>query len=185
MLQEVLEYIHNYFIKATYCGSFALAEGTLTPQPGMFDNGFNGFDGARAHIIPRCNVKPGMALQLKEGQRFWLLGSDLNDGVYTWRQTGIMNDDDNAAAGLQDETFAGTICALAVPPAVIALSEEIRQWVEANSDQLNSPFKSETFNGYSYTLRTGSGSGTGGDSPLTWRDTPAAKALERWRRPSV
>lgn len=159
MLQEVLDYIHNYFVKTPIRGKFTIADGTISP-----------------------------ALALKENQRFMIIGSDLNDGIYTWHaatgaedaKTGIYNDDDTEAAGLQAETFAGAICALGVPPAVIALAGEISQWVESNSDALNSPLASESFNGYSYSLK--SGGSNGGSGPLTWRDV-YGKKLERWRKP--
>jgi hypothetical protein len=154
VLQEVLEYIHNYFIKSPNPGKYTIEGGTFSP-----------------------------AVSLKEGQRFWIVGSDMNDGVYTWHEAGIKDSDDINAVGLQEETFAGTICALAVPPAVIALSEEIRQWVAANSAVLNSPMQSESFNGYSYTLKSGR-SQTGGDAPLTWRDI-YGKLFDRWRRPCL
>lgn len=154
MLQEVLEYIHNYFRKESHRGTFTISDGAISP-----------------------------AVSLKEGQRFWIIGSDLNDGVYTWRADGIMNDDDNEAAGLQDETFAGTICALGVPPAVLALTAEISEWVANNSDAMNSPYQSESFNGYSYTLKSGAGA-NGGSGQLTWRDI-FGKRLERWRKPYV
>jgi len=152
MLQEVLEYIHNYFIKSPNPGTYTIADGVISPLP-----------------------------QIKEGQRIWITGSDLNDGVYTWHSHGILDDDDINAAGLQDETFAGTICALAVPPAVLALSEEISQWVDSNQDSINSPFASESFNGYSYSLK--SGNATGGDSAgqIGWQNI-FGKRLERWRK---
>lgn len=153
MLQEVLEYIHNYFRKDPKQGTFTISGGAISPD-----------------------------LSLKDGQRFWIIGSDLNDGVYTWHAAEIKNDDDTEAAGLQDETFAGTICALGIPPAVIALSGEIKQWVESNSAVLNSPLQSESFNGYSYALK--SGGKNGGNGPLTWRDI-FGKQLERWRRPFI
>ena len=156
MLQQVLEYIHNYFRKEPKQGAFTISGGVISPD-----------------------------LSLKEGQRFWIIGSDLNDGVYTYHAEGIKNDDDNEAAGLQDETFAGTICALGIPPAVIALSGEISQWVANNSAVLNSPMQSESFNGYSYTLKSGVGSrADGGNGPLSWRDI-YGKRLERWRRPCL
>ena len=155
MLQEVLEFIHNYFISAPNPGTYTIADGAISPLPSF-----------------------------KEGQRIWIVGSDLNDGVYTWHETGIQNDDDDQAAGLRDETFAGTICALAVPPAVIALSGEIKEWVENNSDTLNSPLQSESFNGYSYELKTSTGNTRGGSSQITWRDI-FGRRLERWRRPFV
>lgn len=152
MLQQICETIHNYFIKAPLCGEFSISDGTISPS-----------------------------LDLLEGQRFWITGSVLNDGVYTFHADGIKNDDDTEAVGLHDESWAGTICALAVPPAVIALSAEIEAWVVANSDQVNSPYSSENVIGvYSYTKATG-GSGAGGT--VTWQDVFASQ-LNRWRKVS-
>jgi hypothetical protein len=105
--------------------------------------------------------------------------SVLNDGVYTYHENGITDDDDTEAAGLHDETFAGTICALAVPPAVIALSAEINQWVESNGEAVNSPYTSESVLGvYSYTKASG---GTGAGGSVDWTDV-FRKRLNRWRK---
>lgn len=125
-------------------------------------------------------IAEGMiSLPLLNGQRFLIEGSVLNDGVYTYHESGIKNDDDTKAAGLQDETWAGTICALAVPPAVIALSAEIKTWVENNGASAESPYQSENVIGvYSYTKATG-GSGAGGS--VTWQDVYRDR-LNRWRK---
>lgn len=155
MLQEVLEYIHNYFIHTPNPGKYTIADGTLSPIPA-----------------------------LKEGQRFWIVGSDLNEGVYTYHASGIMDSDDKNAAGLLAETFAGTICALSVPPAVIALAEEIGDWVDKFGDTVNGPYQSESFNGYSYSLKSG-GNGQGDSAgQIGWQNV-FGKRLERWRRPYV
>lgn len=152
MLQQVMENIHNYFIKDRHSGEFEIADATIS-LPFILD-----------------------------GQRFLIEGSALNDGVYTYHESGIKDDDDNAFAagvGLKDETFAGTICALAVPPAVIALSDEVKAWVEANGDAVTSPYSSENVIGvYSYTKATG-GSGAGG--AITWADAFRDR-LNRWRK---
>ena len=150
MLQQVCENIHNYFIKDRHTGTFEIAGGAIS-LPFLLD-----------------------------GQRFLIDGSALNDGVYTYHESGIKDDDDNTlAVGLQDETWAGTICALAVPPAVIALSGEIKAWVVANGEQVNSPYSSENVIGvYSYTKATG-GSGAGG--AITWADA-FRDQLNRWRK---
>lgn len=150
MLQQVMEHIHNYFIKDRYNGTFEIADGGIS-LPFMLD-----------------------------GQRFLIDGSALNDGVYTYHPNGIKDDDDKAAVvGLQDETFAGTICALAVPPAVIALSGEVKAWVEKNGEQVNSPYNSEQVIGvYSYTKASG-GSGAGGS--VSWEDVFRTR-LNRWRK---
>lgn len=128
----------------------------------------------------RFEIADGMiSLPLIEGQRFLIQGSALNDGMYTFHDAGITNDDDTEAAGLHDETFTGTICALAVPPAVIALSGEIKTWVETNGESVNSPFQSENVIGvYSYTKASG-GSGAGGF--VTWEDV-FGDQLKRWRK---
>ena len=150
MLQQICEYIHNYFIKTPYCGEYEIAGGVLSPS-----------------------------LDLKDGQRFLITGSVLNDGIYTYHSTGIKNDDDTDLAGLQDETWAGTICALAVPPAVIALSAEVNAWVETNGAVVNSPYMSESVLGvYSYTKSSG---GTGAGGSVSWQDVYKDK-LNRWRK---
>ena len=149
MLQQMLENIHNYFIKASHENSYEIVNGMIS--------------------LPF----------LLEGQRFLISGSVLNDGVYTYHEDGIKNDDDTEAVGLKDETWAGTICALAVPPAVIALSSEINQWVAKNGEAVNSPYSSENVIGvYSYTKATG-GSGAGGS--VSWQDVFGSQ-LNRWRK---
>ena len=148
MLQQVCEYIHNYFIKAVHEGRYEIADGMIS-------------------------------LPLLDGQRFLIQGSVLNDGIYTFHDTGIKNDDDTEAAGLRDETFTGTICGLAIPPEVISLSGEINEWVAENGDRVDSPYQSENVIGvYSYTKASG-GSGAGG--AVTWKDVYGSQ-LSRWRR---
>jgi len=154
MLQEVLESIHNMFVPLSAEENvYTVENGAITPAFGA-----------------------------EEGDRFLICNSRRNDGVYTFHADGITNDDDNAAAGLRDETFAGTIRVMSVPPALLTLSGEIREWVASNSAVLSSPMQSESFNGYSYTLK--SGKTNGGNGPLTWRDIFGSR-LERWRRPFI
>ena len=106
-------------------------------------------------------------MPLKEGQYFRVVGSVLNDGVYCYG---------NAELG-EDEVFSGSVCAMAVPPAVIALSEEIDEWTKKNADVITSPYSSESFGGYTYS-RASSGSGGSG---LDWKDTFGTR-LNRWRK---
>ena len=150
MLQQVCEFIHNYFIDSRLEGSFTIADGMIS-------------------------------LPLLDGQRLLITGSRLNDGVYTYHEAGIKDDDDSVEVGLHDETFTGTICALAVPPAVIALSAEIKAWEGKNGEIINSPYTSESILGvYSYSKASG-GSGAGGC--VTWRDVFAGR-LNRYRKVS-
>lgn len=126
------------------------------------------------------DIADGMiSLPLLDGQRFLIKGSALNDGMYTFHDTGIKNDDDTVEVGLRDETFAGRICALAVPPAVIALSGEIAAWVAEHGAVVNSPYTNESVLGvYSYTKASG---GTGAGGSVTWEDVFADR-LKRWRK---
>ena len=149
MLQQVLEHIHNRFIRETHVEEISIHEGMVSP-----------------------------ADFLKEGQRFWIVGSVLNDGVYTYHADGCTNDDDDAVAGFSDEDFSGEICALAVPPAVIALSVDILGWVRQYGDIVNSPYTSESFGGYSYTRASAKGN-TGGNAG--WQDVFAGR-LNAWRK---
>lgn len=128
----------------------------------------------------RYEIADGMiSLPLLDGQRFLIQGSALNDGLYTFHDTGIKNDDDTEVVGLQDETWVGTICALAVPPAVIALSADVKAWVDANGEIINTPYTSENVLGvYSYTKASG---GTGAGGAVSWQDVFADK-LKRWRK---
>ena len=128
-------------------------------------------------------IADGMiSLPLIEGQRFLIQGSVLNDGMYTYHALGITDDDDSEVAGLQDETFTGKICGLAVPPAVILLSGEIEEWVEKYGKVVNSPYQSENVIGvYSYTKAQTGGSNNNNSSPVTWKDVFSDR-LNRWRK---
>lgn len=100
---------------------------------------------------------------LKNNQYFRVFGSVFNDGLHVYP--------DN---GLTEETFDGVIWSLAVPRALIDLSEEIREWDEKNS--VVGPYQSETFDGYSYTRATNANG-----QAITWRDVFRGK-LNRWRK---
>lgn len=104
---------------------------------------------------------------LQNGQCFRIVGSVFNDGVW---QYGIDQ--------LMDETFTGAIWAMRMPPAVMALSQEIDAWTSANQAAIDSPYASENFGNYSYTIASGSGDGANG---LTWQSHFASR-LRKWRK---
>ena len=139
MLTEICDYVHNYFEYTIFHGEFEIADGMLN------------LDGLVA-----------------DGQRFRIVGSALNDGIYTYHADGIKDDDNKEVVTLGTESFGGTIVAMAVPARIIALAEEITEWIAKNKDVLESPYTSESFGGYSYTKATGSGSNAGG--ALGWQD---------------
>lgn len=109
-------------------------------------------------------------LALQEGQYFRIVGSVFNNGVYQYPVTDLI-----------DETFQGAVWAMAVPPAVIALADEIVAWQAQYGDVLKSPYTSESFGGYSYT-KAGGGNrgGTVSDTP-SWQSTFASR-LNQWRK---
>lgn len=101
---------------------------------------------------------------LKEGQCFRIVGSTFNDGVY-----------EGSTSALIDETFNGAVWTMAVPRAVITISDEIKEFVmnEANKP---SPYSSESFEGYSYTKATDSNG-----APPSWQKVFASR-LKNWRK---
>lgn len=135
MLEQILDFIHNYFIREVHRGKFNISDGTI-------DLDF-----------------------LQNGQYFKIVGSVFNDGIYQYPRFDLM-----------DETFVGEIWAMAVPSAVIALSNDIEKWQEQYGDKSLSPYQSESFGGYSYTKASAS---TGGQ--VDWR-TVFRSRLNRWRK---
>ena len=101
---------------------------------------------------------------LQDGQYFRIIGSVFNDGVHKYGE-----------ANLTDETFNGAVWALAVPPAVIALSEEINAYNDSDAGKA-SPYTSESFGGYSYTKATDANG-----APIGWQKAFASR-LNRWRK---
>lgn len=105
---------------------------------------------------------------LVEGQYFRIIGSVFNDGVYKY-----------GAGSLTDETFDGTVWALAVPAAFISLVEDVEEWRNKYESAANSPFQSESFAGYSYTMK--SEIAAQGGSANGWHGAFSAR-LNKWRK---
>lgn len=105
---------------------------------------------------------------LQNNQYFRVCGSVFNDGLHQY-----------PAVDLTDETFTGTVWALAVPKAVVTLSEDIAAWEKKNGEAVLSPYASESFGGYSYTKSSGGNAGT---SAVTgWQDAFRGR-LNDWRK---
>lgn len=132
MLEQVLEYLHNYFIIP-----HGVHEGVYTITDGKLDLPF-----------------------LLKGQYFRIFGSVFNDGLHQYT--------DGMALHLTDETFDGTIWALAIPRAVTELASEIEAWEAKNA--ADTPFVSESFGGYSYSRATNSKG-----QPSGWQDVFASR----------
>ena len=127
MIEQILDFIHNYFVKEIHKGTFQVSSGVL-------------------------NVD-----FLRNGQYFKVVGSIFNDGVYKY-----------GVDTLTDEEFEGEVWSMAVPPAVIAIADEIEDWVDKYGTIAESPYQSESFGGYSYSKAQGGNSGGTGNKS-TWQ----------------
>lgn len=105
---------------------------------------------------------------LRVGQYFRIVGSTFNDGVYQYEDFTLV-----------DETFTGAVWVLAVPAAFISLVEDVEAWRSKYESAANSPFQSESFAGYSYTLKS-DGAAQGG-SANGWRSAFSTR-LNKWRK---
>lgn len=103
---------------------------------------------------------------LANGQYFRIIGSVFNDGLHQY-----------PAADLVDEEFSGAIWALAIPAAVIDLSDEISKWQGKNGESSVSPYQSESFGGYTYSKATDAETG----GAVTWQSA-FKKQLSAWRK---
>ena len=103
---------------------------------------------------------------LADGQYFRICGSVFNDGLHQYN-----------VLDLTDETFTGTIWALAIPKAVIELADEIQKWLEKNGEASVSPYQSESFGGYSYSKANDAETG----DAVTWQSA-FKQQLSAWRK---
>lgn len=105
---------------------------------------------------------------IQEKQYFRIVGSVFNDGVYK----------NTADLVLTDEIFSGSVWAMAVPPSVVALAEEIKKYNESDEAK-PSAYTSESFGGYSYSKATDENG-----APMGWKKV-FANRLNKYRRISV
>jgi len=127
----------------------------------------------------RCAISDGQlpaSVSIPEGVWYRIEGSLLNDGLHR-----------HPAEDLRDETFDGTITICAIPNALLDVVEEIEGWQQAYNEgrdkALGSPYASESFDGYSYSMRdyTGANSASGG---LSGWQAAFASRLNPWRKVS-
>lgn len=101
---------------------------------------------------------------LRENQYYRIIGSVFNDGVHRFGDPSDV---------LTDESFEGAVWEMRVPADVIALSDEVAEYM---SKYENSPYVSESFGGYSYSKATGPEGAAAG-----WEDIFASR-LNQWRK---
>ncbi|MBQ4353604.1 MAG: hypothetical protein IJC71_01785 [Clostridia bacterium] len=154
--------VRNYFVRRTddkIAGTFTVSEGVLTLSGGDL----------RAETV---SIMPG--------QYFRVIGSAFSDGV---RQAPA----DGLALPLADETFTGEIWLMAPPPDFLQLADEIAAWCEKYSEMTTSPYASESFGGYTYTLRGTSkwrGDTSGTVTDVSWQNA-FRRRLNHFRRMTV
>lgn len=119
------------------------------------------------YSITNGQLSPSVNLQ--ENQLFRIVGSVFNDGVHMYPAEDLID----------EEEFKGAIWPMAVPPAVIALLRDITAWEEKNQAVITSPYASESFGGYSYTLASDASKNGNGRINYT---TVFANQLKRWRK---
>lgn len=102
---------------------------------------------------------------LQKGQYFRIIGSIFNDGVYCCTED----------LKLTDEIFTGKVEALAIPPDLLMLADEITAYMQSDEAK-PTVFTSESFGGYSYTKATESSG-----AAASWQTVFAAR-LRRWRK---
>lgn len=119
--------------------------------------------------------------QMLDGQWYRIEGSYLNDGLHQHPDT-----------SLSDETFNGTVTLLAIPSALLLVVEDIEDWIDrynAAADYVaqsasKGAYQSESFGGYTYSLRSDLASNTasGGSTGLTGWQAEFASRLNPWRK---
>ena len=103
-----------------------------------------------------------------DGQYFWVDGSVFNDGLHTYPET-----------GMRDEVFTGEVHLLAIPHAVEEIADEAEAWCSENAAAIGSPYQSESFGGYSYTLKDG---GSGDETASAAWQAQFGARLRPWRK---
>lgn len=115
-------------------------------------------------------IKNGMITLpfLVEGQYFMISGSYFNDGVYQYYSSNVID-------GLQDEKSTFYVVSIKPPRSFIALCDDIDEWKDKYSSGAESPFTSESFDGYSYQKKSGENG-----SDFSWKDAFKSR-LDIWR----
>lgn len=121
-------------------------------------------------IVHDCEIEGGtlpasVADHIPDGVWYRIEGSFFNEGLHS--------DDE-----LTDETFTGKVTVCAIPPALLRVVERIQQY-EADTEEAvhkarTSPYTSESFGGYSYTLKGTNGSQNGSQGLSGWKSEFAA-----------
>lgn len=155
MLTEICQYLRNWFERDTWFGDFNITNG----------------------VIAYAN---GVVLPLLNGQYYRVIGSVFNDGVHIYGTKEVQGQTVLIEPLVDEPSFDGAVWPMAVPPAILELDSDITAWIAANGDAINSPYTSESFGGYSYSLRSANGQ-AGENIGVTWQNQFGAR-LGPWRK---
>lgn len=128
-------------------------------------------------VASRCAITDGalpdsISSKLQDGQWYVIGGSYLNDGLHR----------NDGTEQLEDEVFSGTIGLLAIPRPLLQLVAEIGEWQESGAGKASEgPYASESFGGYSYTLKSDGGANSGAGGLTGWR-LAFRDRLSQWRK---
>jgi hypothetical protein len=126
--------------------------------------------------VTGCEIVDGSlpaSVPFPDGVWYRIQGSYLNDGMH------LKGDE---SEGLVDETFDGTITTHVIPKALLSIVEEITQWTADYGAKANSPYQSESFGGYSYSMRSDGGSGSSNSPRKSGWESAFARRFTQWRK---
>lgn len=107
--------------------------------------------------------------QAKVGQYIRIQGSTFNDGVFPAN-----------TKNLTDEVFSGAVWLMHCPKDFIDIVDEIKEWQDKYFAVVSSPYQSESFGNYSYSMKSSAANGEDGRQ-TTWQSVFKDR-LRRWRK---
>lgn len=128
----------------------------------------------------RCSIEGGSlpaSVSIPEGAWYRIQGSLFNDGLHQ-----------HPADDLTDETFDGKVTICAIPRVLLSVVDEITDYIDAMNESdaavREAKFQSESFGGYTYSLKGDSraNSASGGVSGLTGWQAAFRSDLNPFRR---
>ena len=143
--------VNNWFIRSSYHSSFHIESGAIDLSELITDG------------------------SIQDGQYFRIIGSVFNDGVHQYKAVPGVDDEI-----LEDETFTGIVAPMAIPKDFLAMFDDINAWLTAYGSELDKPYQSESFGGYSYSLKGSLAGGSGEDSE-PWKAQFRSR-LNKWRK---
>jgi len=162
MLEQVLAYLNNWFVRYSYTGNVTVSA-----------------DGA---VLAPSEA----AAILQPGRWYRILGSDFHDGVYQVpeEQSEKEEPEEKEEAEAEEpeeeqgETFYCTLWALDVPAGLLNIITEMEAWQAKYGDVVSGPYQSESFGGYSYSKAGASSSGSG--TATVWTQFAGVLAPYKW-----